>query len=174
MEDLLILEGWLSVLGWQTAVAFTAYLSGTYIQGLLILNYDWYKPTAWQGTLFVIAIVCFAGIFNIFLARHLPVIKGLILVLHIFGFFGILVPLWVLSPRATSTEVWMSFYDPGWGSAGLASLASILSGILPLLGANAAGKHALFTIERITLILSSAHVRRTTRCLLLAAENHST
>ena len=143
MGGTLIFKGWLSVLGWQTSVASTAYLSGTYIQALLILNYDWYQPTAWQGTLFVIAIVCFAGLFNTFLARHLPLIEGLILVLHIFGFFGILVPLWVLSPRASSREVWTGFFDPGWGSSGLVSLVGILSGILPLLGADAAGKHAL-------------------------------
>lgn len=170
---LILLAGWLSVLGWQTSVASTAYLSGTYVQSLLILNYDWYVSTAWQGTLFVIAIACFAGMFNIFLAKHLPLIEGLILVLHIFGFFGIIVPLWVLSPRASSSDVWGGFYDPGWGSAGLASFVGILSGILPLLGADAAGKPSSLLIGHISLISSSAHVRRTARRRVSIAEDYN-
>lgn len=44
-------------------------------------------------------------LFNILLAQKLPLIEGIILVIHCFGFFGILIPLWVLSPRPAASEV---------------------------------------------------------------------
>lgn len=34
-----LMTGWLGVLGWQTGIAFSGYLTGTQIQGLLVLNY---------------------------------------------------------------------------------------------------------------------------------------
>lgn len=131
--------GWLGVLGWQTGVAFAGFITGTQIQGLLVLNYSWYVYHAWHGTLLIIAVLVVAALFNTFLAQQLHIVEGAVLVIHIVGFFCILIPLWVTSKTATSHEVWTTFYDPGWGSQGLSALVGIVASVAPLLGADAAG-----------------------------------
>jgi len=81
-----------------------------------------------------------AGAINVFLAQSLHLIQGAVLVGHIGGFFGILITLWVLAePKASSHDVWTTFYDPGWNSQGLSCLVGIVASVSPLLGADAAG-----------------------------------
>jgi len=63
--------------------------------------------------------------------------------MHVAGFFCILIPLWVLSEKAPSKEVWTTFYDPGWGNQGLSCLIGIVASVAPLLGADASGKTGL-------------------------------
>jgi hypothetical protein len=62
------------------------------------------------------------------------------LVLHVAGFFGILITLLVLAEKAPSKQVWTTFYDPGWGNQGLSCLIGIVASTSCLLGADAAGK----------------------------------
>lgn len=64
--------GWLCVLGWQMSNASAAYIAGTQIQGLVILNNPGYVYEAWHGTLLTIAVAVFAALFNIVLAKQLP------------------------------------------------------------------------------------------------------
>ncbi len=111
--------GWLGVLGYQVGTTIGAYVAGTLIQGLIILNYpDTYQPQRWHGTLMAMGISVCVALFNIFLAKHLPLVEGIILVLHLAGFFAIMVPLWVMAPRTPSSQVWTSFQDGGsWGSS---------------------------------------------------------
>ncbi|KAH7362789.1 amino acid/polyamine transporter I [Plectosphaerella cucumerina] len=133
------LMGWMCVLGWQTSCASSAFISGTQIQGLVVLNYPNYVPEPWHGTLLTVAVAAFSVLFNTVLARKLPLVEALVLIIHIFGFFGILVTLWVLSPRAEASAVFTEFSDGGgWGSLGGSALVGITAGILPLLGADAA------------------------------------
>ena len=136
--------GWLSVVGWQIAVSSTSFQAGTQIQGLLVLNYRWYVYESWHGTLLVIAVVAFAVLFNTFLAKQLPTMEILLLVFHVCGFFCVLIPLLVLSNKAPSSKVWTSFFDSGWGSYGTSTLVGIIANVIPLLGADAAGKLDLF------------------------------
>lgn len=133
------LMGWMCVLGWQTSCASSAFIAGTQIQGLVVLNCPGYVPEAWHGTLLTVAVAAFSVLFNTLLARKLPLIEALVLIIHVFAFFGILVTLWVLSPRADAKAVFTEFSDGGgWGSLGGSTLVGILAGILPLLGADAA------------------------------------
>lgn len=66
--------------------------------GILSINHpDTYTPQPWHGTLLVIAVASVALMFNTFLAQKLPIIEGIILIIHVFGFFSILIVLWVLA-----------------------------------------------------------------------------
>ena len=47
----LIILGWLTVIGWQAASASVGYLAGTLVQGLITLNNPSYHAEGWQGTL---------------------------------------------------------------------------------------------------------------------------
>ena len=131
--------GWLCVLGWQTGAANTAFLAGTQIQGLAILNYPNYVPQRWHGTLLTFAVASFSVFFNTFLVKKLPLVEGIVLIIHIFGFFAVLVTLWVLGPRGNASEVFTTFNDYGeWGNDGLSALVGILAVMIPLLGADGA------------------------------------
>lgn len=86
------------------------------------------------------AVLTFSIIFNTFFVSKLPVLEGTVLVLHIVGFFAILVPLWILAdmPKPAS-EVFFSFTDGGqWGNMGLSCLVGMLSPVFSFLGPDAA------------------------------------
>ncbi|KAF2013612.1 amino acid transporter [Aaosphaeria arxii CBS 175.79] len=133
------LVGWLCVLGWQVGNTAIAFLSSQQILGLVILNHPEYVPERWHLTLLVIAIISFCQLFNTFLARKLPLVEGVVLVLHIFGFFAILIPLWVLGEKGDPKTVFTTFTDGGnWGSIGLSCLVGMLSPIFSFIGPDSA------------------------------------
>lgn len=96
--------GWLGVLGWQTAAATVSYLAGKQIQGLIALNNPSYTPKSWHGTLLIWAVLGICWAFNTFFSRQLPLIEGIIVVLHVAGFFAVIIPLWVMGDWNTSAE----------------------------------------------------------------------
>jgi choline transport protein len=135
-------------------VSFGAFVAGTQIQGLLVLNYSWYVFQPWHGTLLIIAVLVFSVLFNTLLAQQLHLIEGAVLFVHIFGFAGIVATLWATSPIATSKEVWTTFYDPGWGNQGLSCLVGIVASVAPLLGADAAGQYSFVRLFICTMLTS--------------------
>ncbi|GIJ90310.1 hypothetical protein Asppvi_009264 [Aspergillus pseudoviridinutans] len=108
--------------------------------GVVAINYpETYTYEPWHVTLLVIAVALIALLFNTLLAQKLPLIEGIILVIHCFGFFGILIPLWVLSPRPAASEVFGSIEDRGgWGNNGLACLVGLVGPIYALIGPDSA------------------------------------
>lgn len=148
--------GWISVLGWQTGLASLAFLVGTMIQGLITLNNPDYVPQGWHGTLLVIAVTAFCIIFNTVLAQRLPMVEGLVLMVHILGFFAVLIPLWVLAPRASASDVFTTFLNlGGWSSTGLAFFVGLLSPVYTLIGADSA-VHMSEEINDASLVLPKA------------------
>ncbi|KFY48511.1 hypothetical protein V495_01268 [Pseudogymnoascus sp. VKM F-4514 (FW-929)] len=131
--------GWVCVLGWQTGITSIAFLAGSQIQSLLIINNSSYNFERWHTTLLVIAISFFAIIFNTYLARKLPLVEGIVLILHICGFFAILIPLWVLAPRSEASAVFGQFENGGeWSSIGLSVLVGMLSPVFSFIGPDSA------------------------------------
>ena len=133
--------GWLGALGWQAGVASTSFLSGTMIQGLIILWDEDYVPRRWHGTMLMIVMALISTFFNTYGARHLPLLEGMVLMLHVFGFFGVLMPLWILAPKQSASDVFLSFQDGGqWGSIGAACVVGMASAIFSFIGPDA-GTH---------------------------------
>jgi amino acid transporter len=122
--------GWLCLAGWQAAICAMAFLVGTIIQALIILHYpDTYAYEAWHGTLLVIAIILASFVFNSVLATRLPLVEGVVLLIHVCGLFAIVIPLCVLSPRKSADAVFTEFSNVGgWSSTGVAFMV----GLLPL------------------------------------------
>ena len=132
---LLIRTGWLCFTGWQAAIVSIAFLAGTIVQGLLVLNDPTYIYERWHGTLLVVAISTFSILFNTFLAKKLPIVEGIVLVLHIFGLFVIIIPLWVLAPRNSAKAVFTEFSNAGgWSDTGTSVMIGLLSPIVSMLG----------------------------------------
>jgi hypothetical protein len=130
------ITGWVCVLGWHTGIAGCCYTVANMMVGVVAINYpDSYMYEPWHVTLLVIAVALIALLFNTLLAQKLPLIEGMILIIHCFGFFGILIPLWVLSPRPAASEVFGSIEDRGgWGNNGLACLVGLVGPIYALIG----------------------------------------
>ena len=119
----------------QCAIVSIAYLVGTIIQGLVALNNPNYDFQRWHGTLLVIAITMTSIIFNTFLAKRLPFVEVLVLILHVWGLFVIIIPLWVLGPRRSAKQVFTQFNNGGaWDSAGTATLVGFSTTIRALIG----------------------------------------
>ncbi|KAI9700999.1 MAG: hypothetical protein M1836_001667 [Candelina mexicana] len=158
--------GWLSALGWQSGTGSSSYLAGTMIQAILVFCYPEYTPTRWQGSLFMIAMVLIATFFNTWGASQLPTLEGVILVLHIFGFFAILIPLWVLAPRNSATEVFTSFSNGGgWPSMGTAVIIGQIVPIFCFVGPDAA-THMAEEIKDASIIVP--------RCMIWTAVLNAT
>jgi len=144
------------VLGWQIGLASLCFIVGTMIEGLAIIDNPSYIPARWHGTLIVIALVAFCVIFNTFLASKLPMVEGMVLILHVVAFFAVLIPLWVLSPRMPAKEVFGTITNlGGWSTPGLTFMVGILTPVYTLLGADAA-VHMSEEIKDASLTLPKA------------------
>lgn len=106
---------------------------------MVALNNPAYEPTRWQAVLIIWAVLTFSLVFNTFLAGRLPLLEGVVLIIHVCGFFAILIVLWVLADTDPASEVFTSFYNGGgWPSQGAACLVGILSPVFSFVGPDAA------------------------------------
>ena len=105
------------------------------IQALMLLNNATYEFQRWHGTLLVIGIAALATICNCVLVKQLPKIEVIILVLYFAGFFGIVITLWVLAPKAPAKTVFTEFQNNGgWSSQGLSVLIGLTGPMYTILG----------------------------------------
>ena len=130
--------GWQSVLSWQACLASAAYLGGTIIQGLLVLNNPNYNAQRWQGTLLLYAVVLVAMFFNTYLAKHLPKVEGLGLIVHVVGFFAILITLTYLAPHGNAHDVFIKYLSLGGYSDGTAFFVGLITTVFAFVGADGA------------------------------------
>lgn len=122
------MAGWLTVITWQSLVAAGSYVSGTMVQGILILNYPAYHYQRWHGTLLFYAALTFALVVNTYLGRFLPQIESLMLLFHVLGFFGLLIPLIYLAPHQPAEVVFTSFQnDGGWSTTALSFFVGLIT-----------------------------------------------
>jgi MFS superfamily sulfate permease-like transporter len=118
--------GWLGVLGWQTAAATVSYLAGKTIQGMIKLNNPDYTLKAWHGTLLIWSVLAICWVFNTLFSRNLPLIEGVIVILHVAGFFAVIIPLWIMGDRSAASGVFTSFQDNMmWGNLPLAVIIGL-------------------------------------------------
>lgn len=64
---------------------------------------------AWQATLTVFLFILLTVGFNIYFAQHLPLAEGIVLFLHVFGFFAFLLTLWIMAEHAPAEQVFTTF-----------------------------------------------------------------
>jgi hypothetical protein len=80
-------------------------------------------------------VVSFATGFNIFAARWLPLFENLMVFFFCIGLFVVCIPLWVLAPKASSTEVWTHFENGGgWSSTAGATVVGLIAASGALVG----------------------------------------
>ena len=95
----------------------------------------------WQTTLLVFAWVFLTVGFNIFFANRLPLAEGIVLFVHVFGFFACVITLWIMADHAPPAQVFTQFYNGGgWSSQGLSCLVGLATPIWCFIGPDA-GAH---------------------------------
>ena len=89
----------------------------------------------WFPTLLAVAAIVFAALFNIYCATSLPLMEGVILLVHFAGWAAVIVTLWVTSPRADAYTTLMTFSNGGgWSSEGASALIGVLTPLSALCG----------------------------------------
>ncbi|KAJ0122158.1 hypothetical protein J7T55_002670 [Diaporthe amygdali] len=136
------LIGWLTIIGWQSLVASGGFVTGTMIQGLILLNHPSYLSNMenWHGTLLFWAVVLTAFSINTVFGKLLSKFEGFILVLHILGFFAVLLPMvWLSTEKSDTQAVFATWYNlGGWQTQGLSFCVGILGNVFAFLGADGA------------------------------------
>lgn len=119
--------GWFSMAGWQCAVASVAFLAAQLVQGLIVLTNPGFQPERWHLTLLLWAMLAFAVSINITTRKLLPAFEGYILLLHVLGFFAVLIPILVLGEYREPREVFGVFLNKGgYQTKGLSFMIGVL------------------------------------------------
>ncbi|KLU92884.1 hypothetical protein MAPG_11745 [Magnaporthiopsis poae ATCC 64411] len=131
--------GWTAVLGWQAGMATITYVVAGMIQGTIALCYpDTYVSQNWHLAILTVGVNAYCVLFNTSLVRRLPMVEGVVLIMHILGFFVVLVPLWTLAPRTDPARVFTEFMNlGGWSSQGLSFVIGLTVPAYNLFGADA-------------------------------------
>ncbi|KAG9191682.1 hypothetical protein G6011_10416 [Alternaria panax] len=95
-----------------------------------------YTREGWHATLLLWAILLLCVFINVFISGALPTIEVVVLIVHILGFFGILVPLVYLSPTHNSAkQVFTTFHNEGaWSTQTLAFFVGLQGNALAFVG----------------------------------------
>jgi len=133
------MTGWLTITGWQSLVASGGYVTGTMIQGIVLLTHPEYVGLNWHGTLLFWGIILFGYGINTAVGSLLAKFEGFILILHILGFFAVVFPLALLSQHQTPADVFNTFLNlGGWQTQGLSLSIGITGSVFAFLGGDGA------------------------------------
>ncbi|KAL5355611.1 amino acid/polyamine transporter I [Aspergillus floccosus] len=139
MKFLSYMTGWVTVIGWQAAFASASFLAGTQIQGAVLLAHENYQSQPWQGTLIMWAAVLLALGINVVGGKLLPRLETVILVIHLVGFFGILIPMTYMANHKTTHEVFHDFVNSGgFPTQGLSWFVGMTGCVFAFAGGDAA------------------------------------
>lgn len=131
--------GWLTTLAWQAFAVLVNYLIATLMQGIIVLTKPTYVPLPWHTLLIIWAVAIFSFLLNSTTSRVLAKCESFILILHLAGFFGVLVPLVYFAPHSSPSEVFTTFFNEGgWSSQGLSFFVGFPAIAGSLLGADCA------------------------------------
>ncbi|KHN94793.1 choline transport protein [Metarhizium album ARSEF 1941] len=129
------ITAWLTIGGWQGACASVGFLTGTMIQGLVIFTIPSYEPQPYQGTLLLWIVVFLAVLCNTVLSAHLPKLEGMLLIVHILGFFAIIIPLGIFGTHGDASTVFTTFHNGGnWSTQVLSSFVGVVGVVFSFAG----------------------------------------
>ena len=109
----------------------------------------------WHQSLVMILIGIIGTLMNTIGARFLPILEIVVLIFTVFGFFCIVIPLWVLAPKAPASEVFGSFENlGGWPSMGTACFVGSITATGSFTGSDAAAHLAEETRDASKTVVS--------------------
>lgn len=131
----LTMLGWITVVGWVAGTAAIAFFVSSLLQALLVLNIPTYEALRWQGTLIFWAILLVCVVMNTLLSKALPSIEIAVLILHVLGFFAIIIPLIYLAPKGSAYDIFTTFQNGGgWSSQALSFFIGLNGNAIAFVG----------------------------------------
>ena len=148
------IEGWLTVAGWQALCAGATFLTAQLLQALISFTNPQYMPKPYQAMLLIWAIIVLGLLVNVQGGTFLPRFEGLILILHLLGYFGLIIPLIILSNHQPSSAVFHNFVDGGnWTSKGLSFMIGLNGAVFVFAGKQLVIRNMVKTKGCLTLFL---------------------
>ena len=148
------IEGWLTVAGWQALCAGATFLTAQLLQALISFTNPQYMPKPYQAMLLIWAIIVLGLLVNVQGGTFLPRFEGLILILHLLGYFGLIIPLIILSNHQPSSAVFHNFVDGGnWTSKGLSFMIGLNGAVFVFAGKQLVIRYMVKTEGCLTLFL---------------------
>lgn len=133
------ITGCVCIFAWTCAPTAAIYLAGSVLQSTIATNNPQYDPKGWHVTLIMWAILAVCTVMNTCLGMVLPVVEVFILIVHIFGFFGVLIPLLYLGPRSSASSVFSTSWEMGgWNDVTLATFIGMKGAVAAFLGTDGA------------------------------------
>lgn len=71
---------------------------------MIALNHPEYDLKQWHGTLLFWAVILTAVFVNTIISSMIPKLESLILIIHVLGFFAVLIPLVYMAPHSPDTK----------------------------------------------------------------------
>lgn len=132
--------GWVTLIAWHSAAASILFLDATIVQNLAALGNPSYVPQRWHVTLIMYGLIAVGLVVNTYLCRMLSKFEAAILLLHIFGFFVVLIVLVYLTPvKLPTEEVFGTFVNGGgWSSNSLSFLVGSIGSMYSFGGVDSA------------------------------------
>jgi choline transport protein len=111
--------GWMSSLGWISSVASSVFVVTTMVEAMIEVTSPDFGFPNWQYTLIMIAFLFITIFFNTWGSPYLPLIETASLYGHLGGFIVVMIPLLVMCPKNSASEVFTSVVNSGgWSSKG--------------------------------------------------------
>ena len=105
------------------------------IQGLLVLNYPAYDFQRWHGTLLFYAVILNALFVNTYLGRLIPKIEAAVLIMHVIGFFALLISLVYFASHGSASYIFTTFLDGGgWNTTTLSFFIGLTTSMFAFIG----------------------------------------
>ncbi|QIW98180.1 hypothetical protein AMS68_003698 [Peltaster fructicola] len=151
--------GWYCCLGWIAGIPSCGLQLASLLQEMVLLaDPDSAMTEAWQVTLVVFLAIFLTVGFNIFFAHQLPLAEGMILFVHVFGFFAFLLVLWIMADHVPAEQVFTTFNNGGgWSTQGLSCLVGLTTPIWCFIGPDA-GAHMSEELKDASLQLPRAMI----------------
>lgn len=94
-------------------MAATSFFVAGLIEAMVTQSHPEFSLTAWQLTFLYWAILLLCVAVNTVLSRALPVLEIMILILHVLGFFAVLIPMAYLPAHNSAAEVFTTWINGG-------------------------------------------------------------
>lgn len=105
------------------------------LEHILAVSHPTYAPQGWHLAFIMWGILLICTVLNTLLGEMMPALEVLIGLLHIVGFFAVLIPLVYLAPKTNAYSVFLKSWDHyDWHSVALASFISLQTPCLAFFG----------------------------------------
>ncbi|CAN9373070.1 unnamed protein product [Alternaria alternata] len=156
-KSLSYIVGWSAAVGWVSGIPACAQMLSSLVIGMVLLAYpDAEIGKLWHVTLLMMLWLILMVGFNIFLAQHLPLAEGIVLVLHVFAFFAFPILFWTMAERSPAEEVFTTWTNGGeWSSMGVSALVGLSTPLWCFIGPDA-GAHMSEELKDASVVLPKA------------------